>query len=145
MGTVADRNCHLIIAHQSLGDLRDTNGLDPEAVYGAVVVNTGLKLFYKTNDPDSAKWGSELSGDIPTYTESIAKSPAATNPGVFTERMRPLIEKNVLLSLPPLTGILFGAGVAKQVSVHYLPKSPEPPAIRPAEPMESTTNCEELI
>lgn len=145
MGTVADRNCHLIIAHQSLGDLRDTNGLDPEAVYGAVVVNTGLKLFYKTNDPDTAKWGSELSGDIPTYTESIAKSPAANNPGVFTERMRPLIEKNVLLSLPPLTGVLFGAGVAKQVSVHYLPKSPEPPAIRPAEPMESTTNCEELI
>jgi hypothetical protein len=132
LGTIGDRNCHLLIAHQSLGDLRDAAGLDPDAVYGAVVVNTGLKLFYKTNDPDTATWGAQLSGQIPTFTESISKSPAAASPGAYQEKTRPLIDENMLLALPPLTGMLYGSGVAKLMCVHYLPKAAEPPAVTPA-------------
>lgn len=132
LGTIGDRNCHLLIAHQSLGDLRDAAGLDPDAVYGAVVVNTGLKLFYKTNDPDTATWGAQLSGQIPTFTESISKSPAAASPGAYQERTRPLIDENMLLALPPLTGMLYGSGVAKLLCAHYLPKAEEPPAVTPA-------------
>lgn len=132
LGTIGDRNCHLLIAHQSLGDLRDAAGLDPDAVYGAVVVNTGLKLFYKTNDPDTATWGAQLSGQIPTFTESISKSPAAASPGAYQERTRPLIDENMLLALPPLTGMLYGSGVAKLMCVHYLPKAAELPAVTPA-------------
>lgn len=131
LGTIGDRRCHLIIAHQSLGDLRDCAGLDPEAVYGAVVVNTGLKLVYKTNDPATAEWGATLSGDIPTYAETIAKSPA-TAPGGYQERTRALIDRNTLLALPPLMGMLFGAGVAQLVCVHFLPAATEPPAVTPA-------------
>jgi hypothetical protein len=132
LGTIGDRNCHLLIAHQSLGDLRDAAGLDPDAVYGAVVVNTGLKLFYKTNDPDTATWGAQLSGQIPTFTESISKSPASASPGAYQERTRPLIDENMLLALPPLTGMLYGSGVARLMCVHYLPKAEEPPAVTPA-------------
>ena len=135
LGTIGDRNCHLLIAHQSLGDLRDAAGLDSDAVYGAVVVNTGLKLFYKTNDPDTATWGAQLSGQIPTFTESISKSPASASPGAYQERTRPLIDENMLLALPPLTGMLYGSGVAKLMCAHYLPKSVEPPAVMPA-PLE---------
>jgi len=131
LGTIGDRNCHLLIAHQSLGDLRDAAGLDPDAVYGAVVVNTGLKLFYKTNDPDTATWGAQLSGQIPTFTESISKSPAAASPGAYQERTRPLIDENMLLALPPLTGMLYGSGVAKLMCVHFLPKAAEPPVVTP--------------
>lgn len=134
LGTIADRNCHLLISHQSLGDLRDVAGLDPDAVYGAVVVNTGLKLFYKTNDPKTATWGAQLSGQIPTFSESISKNPAATSPGAYQERTRPLIDENMLLALPPLTGMLYGAGVAKLMCVHYLPKAVEPPSVVPAPP-----------
>jgi hypothetical protein len=136
LGTIGDRNCHLLIAHQSLGDLRDAAGLDPDAVYGAVVVNTGLKLFYKTNDPDTATWGAQLSGQIPTFTESISKSPASASPGAYQERTRPLIDENMLLALPPLTGMLYGSGVARLMCVHYLPKAEEPPAVMPAPPVE---------
>lgn len=132
LGTIGDRNCHLLIAHQSLGDLRDAAGLDSDAVYGAVVVNTGLKLLYKTNDPDTSAWGAQLSGQIPTFTESISKSPAAASPGAYQERTRPLIDENMLLALPPLTGMLYGSGVAKLMCVHYLPKAAEPPAVTPA-------------
>ena len=136
LGTIGDRNCHLLIAHQSLGDLRDAAGLDPDAVYGAVVVNTGLKLFYKTNDPDTATWGAQLSGQIPTFTESISKSPASASPGAYQERTRPLIDENMLLALPPLTGMLYGSGVARLMCVHYLPKAEEPPTVTPAPPVE---------
>lgn len=136
LGTIGDRNCHLLIAHQSLGDLRDAAGLDSDAVYGAVVVNTGLKLFYKTNDPDTATWGAQLSGQIPTFTESISKSPASASPGAYQERTRPLIDENMLLALPPLTGMLYGSGVARLMCVHYLPKAEEPPTVTPAPPVE---------
>jgi hypothetical protein len=132
LGTIGDRNCHLVVAHQSLGDLRDAAGLDPGAVHGAVVVNTGLKLFYKTNDPETALWGARLSGQIPSFAESISKSPAPGTPGVYQERTRPLIDENMLLALPPLTGMLYGSGVAKLMCVHYLPKAAEPPAVTPA-------------
>lgn len=127
LGTIADRNCHLLIAHQSLGDLRDVAGLDPGAVYGAVVVNTGLKLFYKTNDPDTATWGAKLSGQIRTVKESLSKRPAAASPGSYQEQTRPLIDENMLLALPKLTGMLYGAGVAKLVCVHPLAKAAEQP------------------
>ena len=137
LGTVGDRNCHLVVAHQSLGDLRDVAGLDPGAVHGAVVVNTGLKLFYKTNDPETALWGARLSGQIPSFAESISKSPAPGTPGAYQERTRPLIDENMLLALPPLTGMLYGSGVAKLLCVHYLPKAAEPPAVTPAPVEES--------
>lgn len=139
LGTIGDRNCHLMIAHQSLGDLRDAAGLDPDAVYGAVVVNCGLKLFYKTNDPATATWGAQLSGQIPTFTESISKSPAAASPGAYQERTRPLVDENTLLALPPLTGMLYGSGVARLMCVHYLPKAEEPPAVTPAPSVEEET------
>lgn len=135
LGTIGDRNCHLLIAHQSLGDLRDVTGLDPEAVYGAAVVNTGLKLFYKTNDPDTAKWGADLSGEIPVYTESITKSPGTVNSlGSYSERGTQLFDYTTLLAFPPLTGMLYGSGVAKLVCVHYLEKSDESPAPTAARP-----------
>ena len=35
-GTIRDRNCHLMFAHQSLGDLDDCPGLSPKAVKGAI-------------------------------------------------------------------------------------------------------------
>lgn len=131
LGTISHRRCHIVIAHQSNGDLKDCGSLDPNAVYGAVVVNTGLKIIYKVNDPATAQWAADLSGEIPAYIETIAKNPAVS-PGAFAERSRPLIDRNMLLALPARTGMLFGAGVAKLVHVHYLPKSKVPPAVRPA-------------
>lgn len=145
LGTIGDRNCHLLIAHQSLGDLRDAAGLEPEAVYGAVVVNTGLKLFYKTNDPDTAAWGAQLSGRIPAFTESIAKSPGAPSPGAFQEQTRPLVDENMLLALPPLTGMLYGSGVARLISAYYLPKSDEYPTVTAAPVEDAEKAFEEPI
>lgn len=132
LGTIADRNCHLLIAHQSLGDLRDVAGLDPGAVEGAVLVNTGLKLLYKTNHPGTAEWGARLSGTVPAYTESIPKAPIPGNPGGFHEQGRSLIDENMLLALPKLTGMLYGSGVAKLLAVHYLPAAKEHPTVTPA-------------
>jgi type IV secretory pathway TraG/TraD family ATPase VirD4 len=137
LGTIGDRNCHLMVAHQSLGDLRDVAGLDPGAVNGAVVVNTGLKLFYKTNDPETALWVARLSGQIPSFAESISKGQTTGATGAYQERTRPLIDENMLLAMPPLTGMLYGSGIAKLLAVSYLPKASEPPAVTPAPEDES--------
>lgn len=142
-GVIADRRCHLLLAHQSLGDLRDTS-LPAPAVEGAVLVNCGLKLFFRTNDPNTATWEARLSGTVPIYTELAQKKifKFAKAEGSWRESMRPLFDENVLQSLPPLHAILVGAGVPKKIRVGYLPIGERPHPV-PA-PMQ-TLKCAELI
>ena len=66
-------------------------------------------------------------------------------PGAYQERGRPLIDENMLLALPPLTGMLYGAGVAKLLCVHYLDSAAQPPRVRAAEPETPSTTAEAPI
>ncbi|MES2501791.1 MAG: hypothetical protein V4545_04230 [Pseudomonadota bacterium] len=145
LGTVADRNCHLTIVHQSLGDLSDVDNLDPNAIRGAVIVNTGLKLVYKTLDPESAAWASKMSGTVNSFTETISKSAFSASPGSYLESQKPLFDINIFLSLPKMTGVLFGAGLAQQVRVNYLPCSDESPEPYIATPENPASFIEEII
>ena len=43
LGCVRDKNSHLILAHQSVGDLAECKGLDPAAVRGANVQQRGSR------------------------------------------------------------------------------------------------------
>jgi hypothetical protein len=127
-GTVRDRNCHLIFAHQSIGDLHDAAGLKPEAVIGAVVGNTSLKLVYKLPDTQTAKEVSEAAGII--RTTEISRSVNDQSGETHTERksQERLIPVHVFTNLPkPVpekkeasVGVLIGDGLPKFISTRWI-------------------------
>lgn len=133
-GTIRDRNCHLIFAHQSLGDLSDCPGLDPKAVRGAVWGNCGLKIAYRMLDSETARELSSISGDraaidtkttesdngksISTGTVKSAHMPAH----VFTHLPKPVDDEASV-------GVIIGAGPAYFVATRWLPAGPAPEPI----------------
>ncbi len=65
LGAIRDKRAHLMLAHQSLGDLRDCpNDINPDSVLASINENCALKLTYKVNDPDTADWLARMSGKI---------------------------------------------------------------------------------
>jgi type IV secretory pathway TraG/TraD family ATPase VirD4 len=54
LGTLRSANCHVAIAHQSFGDLFENQALSPDAVRGAVIDNTTLKIVYHLKDAELA-------------------------------------------------------------------------------------------
>lgn len=135
LGTVRDKSCHIMLAHQSLGDLEDCGGLDPNAVKGAVVVNTGLKLIYRATDPDTLKWASELSGSIVVQQQSahLQQGMFHAAEGQLRETERPWITPNEILAMPKLCGMFFGAGLARRVHVDTLAPGNRPQIVAAAE------------
>ncbi len=141
LGTVRDKSCHIMLAHQSNGDLEDCGGLDPNAVKGAVVVNTGLKLIYRATDPDTLEWASALSGNIVVKQQS-----AHVQQGMFhaaeaqlREVERPWITPNEILAMPKLCGMFFGVGLARRVHVDTLAPGNRP-QITPAAEISSAAD-----
>ena len=52
-----DKRAHLVLAHQTVNDLRNVPGdLDSEQVVSSVTENCSLKFSYRVNDPDMALW-----------------------------------------------------------------------------------------
>lgn len=129
LGTVRDKGCHIFLAHQTLGNLRESEGLDPEAVTAAVKGNTALKLIYKVTDPeDTGKWASNLSGTIVVQQQSshMQQGMFHAAEGQFRQIERPLLTINELLSLPDLTGMFFGYGLSRRIQVAVMPKGEYP-------------------
>jgi hypothetical protein len=138
LGLVRDKNCHLILAHQSIGDLEECKGLDPAAVRGAVLENTGIKFIYRAKTFQTAQWASELSGKIVAKTRrtDIQQSAFDAATAQYTEVERALLTENDILALPKLVGMLFGVGLAKRCQAARLPLGDRPklvPAPRPPE------------
>ncbi len=99
LGTVRDRNCHIIIAHQSLGDLDDCAGLPPKAVRGAVHGNTSIKFAYKLNELDTALQLEGIAGKERTFVQNINTAEENHSRG-WRESERPRIRADLLTHLP---------------------------------------------
>lgn len=120
LGTIRDKRAHVIIAHQSLGDLRDGPAdLDPLAVVASVNENCAVKISYAVKDPDTADWLARMSGQI-LVDDEIRQ--VKTNAGLAETREngrslrqaeRPLIDTNMLHALPERCAVLYGAGLAR--------------------------------
>jgi hypothetical protein len=154
LGTVRDKGCHIFLAHQTLGDLRQGEGLDTEAVTAAVKGNTSLKLIYKVTDPDdTGKWASNLSGTIVVQqqTSHMQQDMFHAAEGQFHQKERPLLTINELLSLPDLTGMLFGYGLSRRIQVGIMPKGDypiliaAPPLVVPKQSTHENPVEEELV
>lgn len=117
LGAIRDKRAHVMIAHQSLGDLRDCPAdLDAESVIASVNENCAIKLAYKVKDPDTALWLARMSGTILVDDEiRQVKTNAGlteTRDGERTLRQaeRPLIDTNMLHALPERCAALYGIG-----------------------------------
>lgn len=118
LGAARDKGMHLVLAHQSLGDLRDCPAdLDPEAVVGAVVENCGLRVAYRVKNPETAEWLAQMSGEILVDDESrrvdrnIAGSEVMEHERSIRQATRYLVDVNMLLNLPDRTAVLYGVGL----------------------------------
>lgn len=119
LGAIRDKKAHVILAHQSLGDLRDCpKDIDPDSVVSSINENCSIKLTYKVNDPNTADWLARMSGQILVDDEmrSIKTTKALTevkNPDrMLRQTERCLIDTNMLQSLPSRCAVLYGNGLA---------------------------------
>lgn len=132
LGAIRDKRAHVIVAHQTLGDLEDCGrDLTAQAVIGAVVENCAIKLAYKARDPDTAMWLSRLSGTIlvDDETRTIERNLGLTekqSQRTLRQAERPLVDINQLLMLPKRTAVLFGVGHAR--FIHTSPIQVDPAA-----------------
>ncbi len=142
LGAARDKGVHLILAHQSLGDLKDcTKDLNPDAVVDAVVENCRVKLCYQVKSPVTAEWLASMSGKILVDDESrtvernLALSETVDARRSIRQAERYFIDENMLLNLPASVAVLYGSGLPKFVSIRPLrvAKSPEAIAIREVE------------
>lgn len=120
LGAIRDKRAHVIIAHQSLGDLRDCPAdLDPETVVASVNENCAIKISYAVKDPDTADWLARMSGRILVDDEirqvktNIGLAETRENGRSLRQSERPLIDTNMLHALPERCAVLYGTGLAK--------------------------------
>jgi len=120
LGTIRDKSANILLAHQSINDLRDVSAdLDPEAVKSAVLENTALKIVYRLQDPETAEWIAKRSGTISAHkemreidtTEGMAEVTKANRKLIQVERY--LIDVNTILSLPKRCSVFFSTRPAQ--------------------------------
>ena len=128
LASLRDRRAHLVLAHQTLHDLRRvTAELDPAQVVASVAENCGLKFAYRVHDPDTALWLARMSGSIRADDEQreleTGRLLAERGRGGRSLRQteRHLVDANMLQSLPPRCAVLYGDGLAKFVFTSPVP------------------------
>jgi hypothetical protein len=107
LGAARDKGLHVVMAHQSLKDLKDCPAdLNPDAVTGAVMENGRLKLIYKVEDPDTCEWLARKSGKIQVDDESrqvvknIALAEKVEGARTIRQSERFYIDEDVIGNLP---------------------------------------------
>lgn len=114
LGAARDKGVHIIMAHQSVADLKDCPAdLKGDAVVGAVVENAKFKLVYRVMDPDTADWVARMSGTILVDDEvRKAKTDTVLTETIDDERTirqaeRFFIDSNMILNLPDFVSFIF--------------------------------------
>jgi hypothetical protein len=137
LGAARDKGVHLVLAHQSLGDLKDcSKDLNPDAVVDAVVENCRVKICYKVQSPETAKWLATMSGTIQVDDESrnvkknLAQAETIEAGRSIRQADRYFIDENMLLNMPPSVSVLYGSGLPKFVSIQPLKVTKSLDAVR---------------
>ncbi len=118
LSTIRDRGIHLILAHQSLGDLAaGPADLDARAVAAAVHENCALKLVFRLQDPDTAEWMARKSGQV-TQVRRHGQAWPGSMPYLdkVSEATGPWINASTLLHLAPRMAVLYGHGQARELA-----------------------------
>lgn len=127
LGAARDKGVHLVLAHQSLGDLEDCPAdINPKAVVDAVVENCRIKVCYRVQSPTTAKWLAEMSGKIlvddesRTIVKNLALAETMDDKRSVRQAERFYIDENMLQNLAPSTCIVFGQGLPKALTIKPL-------------------------
>lgn len=160
LGAARDKGVHLVLAHQSLGDLRDCPAdINPDAVVDAIVENCAIKICYKVQNPVTAEWMAAMSGKIladdesRTVNKNIALAETVDGKRNIRQTDRDLMDTNILQNLNKSTCVIYGLGLPKfatiqpiqvkkmreAVEVHEI----EGDEINPAEALEISSEQEE--
>lgn len=141
-GTIRDRGCHLIFAHQSLGDLDDCPGLSPKAVRGAIWGNSGVKIVYRMLDAQTAQELSRIAGQREVVTTTTTESDHGTSKSSRVER-RDYMPAHVFTHLPKPSageasvGVVLGLGPAWYLATRYISSGPCPEPVPAPERRQS--------
>ena len=124
LGAARDKGVHLVLAHQSLGDLRDcARDMNPDAVVDAVVENCRIKICYQVLNPETAEWLAAMSGQILVDDETrrveknLGQAEIVSGERSIRQADRYLVDVNMLLNLPRSSAVVLGDGLAKFVSI----------------------------
>jgi hypothetical protein len=114
LGAIRDKGAHLVLAHQSLPDLREVPAdLDRDAVVGAVVENCAIRLAYRIQDPTTREWLAKMSGKILVDDETrIVETTAAfvevqTGNRSLRQTEAYKISENAFAALPDRVAVVF--------------------------------------
>lgn len=120
LGTARDKSMHLILAHQSIDDLRDCPAdLDADSVIGAVVENCDYRVAYRLKNPSTAEWMAKMTGEIIVDDESrkidrtLAGSETVSHERTIRQAVRYFVDVNMFLSLPNGFGVVMYGGTPK--------------------------------
>ena len=123
LGAARDKGLHVLMAHQSLGDLRDSpSDLKPETVIDAVFENAPHKIVYRVQSPETAELFARKSGKILVDVESRQVDKTLGLAQKVKERrisqeQSYLYDENEILYLPRGVGVVFGQGLPQKVSI----------------------------
>lgn len=136
LGAARDKGVHLVLAHQSLGDLRDcTRDMNPDAVVDAIVENCRIKICYQVLNPETAEWLAAMSGQILVDDETrrveknLGQADIVRGERSIRQADRYLVDVNMLLNLPRSSAVVLGDGLAKFVSIRPIKTKKTPEAI----------------
>ena len=141
LGSVRDKGCNILLAHQSLGDFANCSAdLSETAVRTTVLDTTPIKWLYRAADWETANWISNQTGQILVTTQRLTgmRNPELaetfSDSRTIGEAPRNLIDTNMVLSLPKQYAVCIGAGTPRlgrvsplkvtkmKISVHEAPK-----------------------
>lgn len=123
LGAARDKGLHVLMAHQSLGDLRDCpSDLKPETVIDAVFENSPLKVVYRVQSPETAELFARKSGKILVDVESrqVDKTlglAQKVKERRITQEQSYLYDENEIMYLPKGVGIVFAKGLPLKVEI----------------------------
>lgn len=151
LGAIRDKGAHLILAHQSVEDVKDCpSDINPEAMAGAVIENTSIRVAYRVKSADTAKWLAETTGKIliDDETRKIDRNGALVE-SATGERSVKIAEKdrldiNIFLGLPDSVAVIFAPNLVEPAHIHrldvkklplsFVQAQPRPPQIVPPPP-----------
>jgi hypothetical protein len=152
LGAARDKGVHVILAHQSLDDCRDCPAdLDGDAVIGAVVENCKLRIAYKVQNPETAKWLAEMSGTILVDDEArkvdrnAALAETIEHERTVRQAERFYIDANMLQNLPDRCAVFYGVDLPKPVHICPIPTTKQDLKIYDAPPAPAPKTAADLL
>lgn len=147
LATVVGFNANLMIAYQSIKDLRGLKdkSLDPDAIEESVNVNCKLTLCYMAANTETAEWAAEMSGIVQKSIGQFEQVRVTKHGAEVWGDQRMLakaeenyISSNVMRMLPERVGVMFVPNeLARLVYTCWIPvthRPPQPKIVAPKEP-----------